>query len=491
MALKATVAIRPDQKIGTISPHLYGHFTEHLGHCIYDGIWVGEGSEIPNDGGIRTDTVAALKAVKAPNVRWPGGCFADDYHWEDGVGPREERPRRVNIWWDDEESNQFGTDEFMRFCRMVDTAPYICMNVGSGTVAEQKLWVEYCNWIGDTQLSKLREANGSAEPHAVSWWAVGNENWGCGGRFTPEHYAMEYRRFACYLRGRSKTPLNLVAAGHTTPDWNRRFLTSMGCWDMIDHLSIHRYYHRGHQTDFDEDDYYGLYAEATAVDDDIRATVGALDDIVRGSKFIGIALDEWGVWHREAGWGLEQVNTHRDALVAASVLDILNHWCARVTMANLAQTINVLQCLIHTSGESFWKTPTYHLFDLYQAHMGKTAVVALVDGPSIDTTRGDGREMELALLGASASIGDDATAVALALTNRSLIEPMKVKLDWGGLPRAKSVTARCLTSDHPAAHNTAEQPDYVGLQEIKLTPAKFEKGIELPPMSVTMVELTY
>ena len=489
MALKASIAIRPDQKLGTISPHLYGHFAEHLGGCIYDGIWVGEDSEIPNDGGLRLDTAEALRDISAPNVRWPGGCFADDYHWEDGVGPHEERPRRVNLWWGGEESNEFGTDEFIRFCELVGADPYICMNVGSSTPAEQKFWVEYCNYVGNTYYSALREASGSAAPHDVAWWAVGNENWGCGGRFTPEEYAREYRRFACYLRQRSGVPLQLVGCGHTTPDWNRRFLTTMGCWDMMDHLSIHRYYHRGHQTEFAEEDYYGLYAEATWVEDDIRSTVGALDDIVRGSKFIGICLDEWGVWHREAGDGLSQTNTHRDALAAAGVLDTLTRWCSRVTMGNLAQTINVLQCLLHTDGEHFWKTPTYHLFDLYQAHMGKQAVETLVDAPAISTTRGDGRELDLPLVAASASIDERGKKAALIVTNRSLWEPAKVKLDWGGLKRAKTVTARQLASDNPAAYNTAEVPEAVVLQQVKITPAKAEKSFEVPAMSVTAVEV--
>jgi alpha-N-arabinofuranosidase len=315
---------------------------------------------------------------------------------------------------------------------------------------------------------------------------VGNENWGCGGRFQPEEYAKEYRRFACYLRGKSKTGLQLVGCGHTTPDWNRRFLTTLGCWDLMDHLSIHRYYSRGHQTEFTDDDYYGLYAEASLVEDDLRATAGALDDIVRG-KQIGIVLDEWGVWHPQAGWGLEQVNTHRDALVAAGVLDTLNRWSSRVTMANLAQTINVLQCLIHTDGARFWTTPTYHVFDLYQAHMGNHAVETLIDAPAVTSTRSDGREVDVPLLSASGSVSPDGRTAALTLTNRSLAEPMVVKLNWTGVPEPRKVAARVLSADGPAAHNTAEAPDVVTATKLKLTAARAREAVEVPALGVVAV----
>jgi alpha-N-arabinofuranosidase len=480
MPLKAALSIRADQTLGAISPHLYGHFAEHLGRCIYDGIWVGEDSAIPNDGGLRLDTVEALRAVKAPDLRWPGGCFADDYHWEDGIGPREERPRRMNLWWGREEPNHFGTDEFIRFCRLIEAEPYLCMNVGSGTPFEQKSWVEYCNYVGETHYAQLRQALGNPGPHNVSWWAVGNENWGCGGRFQPEEYAREYRRFACYLRRTSPIPLQLVGCGHTTPDWNRRFLTTLGCWDLMDHLSIHRYYSRGHQTDFSEDEYYGLYAEASFVEDDLRTTAGALDDIVR-EKPIGIVLDEWGVWHPQAGDGLEQINTHRDALAAAGVLDTLNRWSRRVTMANLAQTINVLQCLLHTDGERLWKTPTYHVFDLYQAHMGHEAVECLVEAPAVSSHRSDGREVDLPLLSASASVAPDRQSVAVTLTNRSLAEPMTVKLDWVGIDPPGTVTVRVLSADAPADHNTAEAPEAVTTREWDAAGAQ---AVEVPAMGV-------
>jgi alpha-L-arabinofuranosidase len=486
MPLTACASIRTDQKLGTVRPELYGHFAEHLGRCIYDGIWVGDGSEIPNEAGVRLDTVEALKRVRAPVVRWPGGCFADDYHWEDGVGPREERPRRLNLWWGGEESNHFGTDEFIRFCRMVDAAPYICLNVGSGSPFEAKSWMEYCNESQRTHYTDLRARNGSPEPFGVKWWAVGNENWGCGGRFQPEEYAREYRRFACYLRRYSQG--GLVACGHTTPDWNRRFLAAAGCWDLMDHLSIHRYYSKGHQTEFTEEEYWGLYAEASYVEDDIRTTAGALDDIVRG-KPIGIILDEWGVWHPQAKDGLEQINTHRDALVAAGVLDTLNRWSSRVVMGNLAQTINVLQCLIHTDGPRLWKTPTWHLFDLYQAHMGNAAVEMLIDSPSMQVRRGDGRQIDLPLLGGSASLSEDGARLTVTLTNRDLNQPIACQLDWLPAGEAKSVKARCLFASDPAAHNTAELPERVGSQALDVSPEHLKRPLELPPMSVTAAEI--
>lgn len=415
-------------------------------------------------------------------MRWPGGCFADDYHWEDGVGPREERPRRVNLWWGNEESNQFGTHEFVDFCRRVGAEPYVCVNVGSGSPLEAKSWMEYCNYDGDTHYARLRAANGAPEPFDVRWWAVGNENWGCGGRFQPEEYAAEYRRFACYLRVLGKR-CQLVACGHTTPDWNRRFLVAVGQWDLMDHLSIHRYYHRGHQTDFSEEDYYGLFAETTHVHDDIRHAAHILDDVIRGHRFVGIVVDEWGVWHREAKDGLGQINTQRDAVAAAGVLDTFNRWCTRVTMGNLAQTINVLQCLIHTDGPRFWLTPTYHVFDLYKGHMGNEAVRVLVDCESTTVERSDGPKVEVRLVSCSASVSRDRKSAFVTLTNRSLDRSAECTFDLVGGPMATGVEARVLAAE-PAAHNTAEEPERVKAREADLGGEGAGFTWQIPPCSV-------
>ena len=487
MAIAARLAIHADMPYGTVSPHLYGHFAEHLGRCIYDGIWVGEDSAIPNVGGLRADTIEALRRIGAPNVRWPGGCFADDYHWEDGIGPRAERPRRLNLWWGGEESSEFGTDEFIALCRRVGAEPYLCANVGSGTPAEARNWMEYCNWAGDSALARQRTANGSPEPYGVKWWSVGNENWGCGGHFEPEEYAAAYRRFATYLR-RLGGDCQLVACGHTTPDWNRRFLGALHNWHLMDHLSIHRYYSRGHQTEFTEADYLGLLAEATFVGEDIKAAADALD-LYAGppgaGKFIGIVMDEWGVWHPQAQQGLEQINTLRDALAAAQVLDTFNRWSARLTMGNLAQTINVLQCLIHTDGPRFWLTPTYHLFDLYRGHMGQEAVRVVADGPRVPVRRSDGREVQVPFLCASASVNAARTKLHLTLSNRSPDKAAECTVALAVCPPATGAEVRVLAGDDPASHNTTDEPQRVVLTDADLDAHGDTWTWTLPPLSVT------
>ena len=229
---QATWKIWPDIVESVISPNIYGHFAEHLGRCVYEGIWVGPDSAIPNDRGFRLDTLRALRELRVPVVRWPGGCFADDYHWEDGVGPRESRREWRNLWWRGPETNEFGTDEFLEFCRLIGSQPYICANVGSGSPTEASAWVEYCNGAGDTRYANLRRSNGHAEPYGVRYWGVGNENWGCGGNFTAEEYAAAYRRFATYMRMVDSTA-ELIACGDNAngpqgPDWNQRFLAGLG-----------------------------------------------------------------------------------------------------------------------------------------------------------------------------------------------------------------------------------------------------------------------
>jgi len=453
----AKLTVRLDDPIGTLSPMLYGHFAEHLGRCIYEGFWVGEDSAIPNTRGIRNDTVAALRKLRAPVIRWPGGCFADDYHWRDGIGPRDERPRRMNLWWHDEESNHFGTHEFIDLCRQAGAEPYICLNVGSGTPEEAAGWVEYCNYEGNTARSQERAANGHPEPFGVRYWGVGNENWGCGGRFYPDDYAREYRRFACYLRGRGR-PIELVACGHTGADWNRRFLETLGDLRFIDHLSIHRYYKCGDAVDFSDTEYYNLYPRALQVEADILEAATALQLYNKTGRKIGVIVDEWGVWHPEARGdsGLYQRNTLRDALVAAAVFDVFNRHADKVTMANIAQTINVLQCVAQTEGEAMWLTPTYHAFDLYKDHMGNASLrLDLDDVPTFRARAGDGKVVEPPLVSASASVDDERKTLIVTFQNVDLEEACEcvVRLRGGSVDKA---TAKILTASDVRDHNGPE-----------------------------------
>ena len=470
-----------------LEPNLYGHFIEHLGRCIYEGIWVGERSEIPNTRGIRSDVVAALRKMKAPVIRWPGGCFADDYHWRDGIGPREDRPRRLNYWWGGEEPNHFGTHEFIDLCRQVGAEPYVCLNVGSGSPAEAAAWMEYCNYGGQTTLARQRAANGHPEPFGVRYWGVGNENWGCGGRFAPEDYAREYRRFACYLRGRSGG-VELIACGHTTADWNHRFLEALGDLGLLDHLSIHRYYNCGAAVEFSEAEYYNLYARALEVEADIVRAAATLGAFNRTGRKIGIVVDEWGVWHPEARRenGLFQRGTLRDALVAASVLDAFHRQAHRLSMANIAQAINVLQAVCQTDGEAMWLTPTWHVFEFYKSHGGNLRARCEFHGVGTIEARGaDGRVVSLPMVSASASFDRAGRRVVLTIHNRHLAETVDVRVKCPGV--VERARGRVLTSQDVRDHNSRGAPRRVRPGRIELEVRRRGVVVVLPPHSLVVM----
>ena len=368
--MEAVIRCWPSLPGALIRPEIYGHFAEHLGRCIYEGIWGGGDAKIPNQNGIRLDVLTALKHLRVPVIRWPGGCFADDYHWRDGIGPENARPQTVNLWWKQVEPNIFGTDEFLHFCEEIGAAPYICANVGTGSPREARDWVEYCNFQGDSSLAVMRGRNGRKRPYNVKQWGIGNENWGCGGNFTGKEYAKEYIRFATYMRAMSPE-IELFACGASFGDfrntvqnaWNREVCDELRRVDLLNHITLHRYFSRGHAENFSEAEYYALFADALALERDLEITDAVLRECFP-DKEIGIAVDEWGVWHPEAVAenGLEQPNTLRDALMAATVLHVFNRWAHRVSMANLAQTVNVLQCLAVTDRNKMFLTPTYHVF---------------------------------------------------------------------------------------------------------------------------------
>ncbi|WP_114576613.1 alpha-N-arabinofuranosidase [Saliphagus sp. LR7] len=436
----AEFTVHTDATIGRIDPETHGHFSEHLGRCIYEGIW--EADEADGEG-VREDVKELLADLEIPVLRWPGGCFADDYHWEDGVGPKDERPRRRNLFWAQgpeelpEESNAFGTDEFLQFCEDVGTEPYLAANVGSGDPQEAANWVEYCNYDGDTELADRRRENGHDDPYEVKYWGLGNENWGCGGRMSPEQYAREYRRFATYVGTQSGLMLDhdleLIACGFEDHEWNRRFLeeVSKSAWGAdfpLDHLTFHHYYGRTMSVaEADEDDFDSFLAGALEMDDHITRIAGAINAVAT-TRDIGVIIDEWGAWHTEAVSenGLEQPGTALDALSAAVVLDVFNDHSDVVTMTNIAQTINVLQCLVETDAEEAWARPTYHVFDAYAPHKGNEGVRTTVDTPSRELEDDE----ELPLVGGSASTGDDGTFVTL--TNRDCREDHTVTVSLEG-----------------------------------------------------------
>jgi len=492
---QTTVAVRTADPIGTISPRLYGHFAEHLARCCYDGLWVGEDErEIAHTGGVRTDVLDTLRELPVPLLRWPGGCYADHYHWRDGIGPAAQRPHRLGMscGLQVEDDNGLGTHEFLRLCAELGAEPYLAGNVGSGTPQELCDWLEYCNSSMDTLLARERRANGFAKPLGVPLWGVGNENWGCGGNFDAASYAQEYRRFATMLRHVDPTA-ELVTCGYDDA-WNVKLLETLGRHTrLVDHLSIHRYWNRsGHATEFNDDQYYALLAEAHATEDFVRATTRIIRDAVPEGQRMGIALDEWGVWHPEArlppesvgpdvrqAHTFEQVGTLRDALAAGIALEGFHRQCNVLTMANLAQIVNVLQAVVMTEGQRFWRTPTYHALRLHGLHLGATALPVDVDlGDSLP----DGSP------GLSATASRSADGLAVTLINRHRHVGTEVCLD--GDLGFDNASGKVLTASSPAAANSADNPDNVALGPLALHAEGHQMWrFELPAHSMATIRL--
>ena len=493
MPANAVRVLLDEPPIGTVRPELHGQFAEHLGGCVYGGLWVGPGSAIPNDGGLRLDVLRALKRVRVPVLRWPGGCFADDYHWTDGVGP--DRPRRFNAWWGhDVDDNAFGTHEFLRLCRLLGAEPYLAGNVGSGTPAELKDWVEYTCFPGDTTLTRRRATDGHPTPYPVQYWGVGNESWGCGGSMTAAEYAAQYARFSTYLntfaRPPTSLPLRLIAAGpdRNHLDWTRTFFTTLA--DRRPHdLATYGYgahYYAGTAgtaTDFTADQWYHLLHNASGVEQLITEQ-RALMDTLPAARSVGLMLDEWGTWHPPTpGAGVDhlwQQNTLRDAVVAALTLDTFHRHADKLVMANLAQVANVLQAMVLTDGDRMTVTPTYHVFDLYQPHQGGTAHRLDVTCGTIRFAKDDA-VATLPTLSGSATVKDG--TLTLSVVNAHTTWPIAATLELSGRTLA-DVTVDTLADDDLTAHNTVDAPDR--LTPVRSTPP-FAGTHTFPPASVTVL----
>lgn len=491
----SSVRIDFGKEIATIQPGIYGQFAEHLGRCIYDGIWVGEDSPIPNDGGFRLDVVRALRKLRLPVVRWPGGCFADDYHWQDGIGPVGDRPRRINIHWGGViETNAVGTHEFLHFCRLINTQPYFCGNVGSGSPRELRDWVEYCNFAGDSTWARMRRANGQDEPFGVEWWAVGNENWGCGGNFSPEDYCTEFRRFASFLPGFGSR-LKLVACGSPGNDttWTERFFQKLrkDYWNFENIHAFAAHYYcgmGGSATEYSEEEWYRLLLRAGMMEQlvlDQRRVMDEWDP----QRRIGLLVDEWGTWHQvEKGTNpsfLFQQNTVRDAAVAASTLDIFNRHADKVVMANIAQMVNVLQALVLTEegGGRMLTTPTYHVYDLYKEHQNGMALGLEVDAGEHSLPGGEQSQV-LPLLSASASHRDG--RYTLTLSNLSHAEDQEVFIP---LPAAAAeAEGMVLYGKDFRACNTFDEPDLVAPRFLSLHADRDGLRLDLPAAGVARVQ---
>src|SRR5581483_732248 len=394
----ATLTLDAAKPGPVINRNIYGHFSEHLGRCIYEGLWVEPNSSIPNTKGYRNDVLAALKDLHVPQVRWPGGCFADEYHWRDGIGPRESRPAMINTHWGGVvENNHFGTHEFLDFCEQVGCEPYICLNVGSGTVQEAMEWVEYMTSDANSPMANLRRKNGREQPWHVHYLAVGNESWGCGGTMTPQFYADNFRRYNTFVKNYAAGPegrIQRIACGPNDAnyDWTETLMKSAA--RQMNGLALHYYTipsgnwgAKGSATDFDEEQYFSTLRNARKMEE-LVTKHAAIMDRYDPQKRIGLVVDEWGVWTDvEPGTNrgfLYQQNSLRDALVAALTLHIFQEHADRVTMANIAQMINVLQAMILTDQDKMLLTPTYHVFEMFKVHQGATSLPIALTGPTYD-----------------------------------------------------------------------------------------------------------
>ena len=483
----AKVILDPRVTGAKISKNIYGHFSEHLGRCIYQGLYVGEDSPIPNVKGMRTDVVQALKKIGVPVLRWPGGCFADEYHWEDGIGPKETRKRMVNTNWGGVvEDNSFGTHEFLELCSQIGCEPYINANVGSGTVREMAEWVEYLNSEGDSTVVKKRWANGRKDPWGVKFWGVGNENWGCGGNMRPEYYADEFRRYQTYCRNYGDNKLCRIACGPSVDDYNWTAVMMERAGEYMDALTLHYYtvpgpwHDKGSATEFNEEDYARTLRLALRMEELVSNHLQIMNRYDPKHR-VGLIVDEWGTWFNvEPGTNpgfLYQQNTMRDAQVAALTLNIFNAHADRIVMANLAQTVNVLQSVILTEGDKMVLTPTYHVFDLYKAHQEGTLVPVHVDAD--DSAEGVKR------VSASASLKGDVLTVTLA--NTSATESCEVPISLCGTKPAKA-EGRVLAGEMHAKNDFSASPVAIApLTSLSLS--SDEVRVTLPACSVAEITI--
>ena len=510
--------------LGTISPNIYGHFTENLGGVIYDGVWVGEKSKVPNVNGIRKELVDEMRKIRAPVIRYPGGCFADSYDWRDGIGPAEKRPRRTNFWIQDEttggptshkyDPNQFGTNEFVQFCKLIGSQPYLAANVRSLSAAEFYRWVEYCNSpAGSTTLSDLRTAAGYAEPFGVRYWGVGNESWGCGGNFTAQEYAVEFLRYTAWVphyASQSAQPLSLIASGPNDDkwDWTRGFLEqvvrkSPGELRSIYGLALHYYawnLSRGRTRDwaegkgdalkFETVDWYELLRQGDVMESLINGHWQVMAEFDREHS-VKLVVDEWGPWYRPgseatAGDILEQTPTLRDALFSGLTLDTFNRHPEKVAMANCAQLINCLNSLYLAHEDKFCVTPVGHVFAMYAAHQGGQAMRTIFSAPAVSYDR-DGQPASFWGLNGSASLHDKELVLTVVNPHVSATRETKIAVRGASV---KSGTATTLTHSDIRAHNTFDQREVVSPQSKALSFEREDLAYSFLPASVTKLKLS-
>ena len=489
------IVVQPNDANITINKNIYGHFAEHLGRCIYGGFYVGENnSKIPNENGVRKDVIDALRKLKVPILRWPGGCFADTYHWKDGIGAKDKRPKMLNVWWGGvTEDNSFGTHDFLNMCEVLGAEPYLAGNVGSGTVQELTEWVQYVNFNGTSPMSALRVQNGREKPWNVKYWGVGNEAWGCGGNMKPDYYANIYRKYATFMTDWSNTGnLFRVASGANEADYNwtetlmREIPQHLLSGVALHHYSTVEWNHKGAAATFTEEQYFKTLKSAWWMEE-LVARHSTIMDKYDPAKKIALVVDEWGGWYNvEEGTNpgfLYQQNTMRDAMIAGLTLNIFNNHAERVRMANLAQTINVLQSVILTNEEKIILTPTYHVMEMYNVHQDAKLLPLKV----ISNDYVFGNE-KLQAVSASASV--DASGVAhISLVNIDSKNQQQISIQLND-SKYKAVAGRILTSSNLQDHNTFETPDKIKPVEFKNAKLKGDElTVQLPPFSVVVLEL--
>ena len=504
-----------DEPIGTIAPEIYGHFVEHLGGVVYDGVWVGEGSKIANVDGIRKALVDELRKIKPAVIRWPGGCFADSYDWRDGVGAPDNRPRRTDFWADTQpaqnrpatagpqrfDPNRFGTNEFIRFCRLTGAAPYLAANVRSLPARDLYQWIEYCNApAGATTMADLRAARGDREPFGVSYWGVGNEPWGCGGNFTPEEYATEFRRYTAWVP-KYGVPIKFIAAGPNGGDreWTTRFfrtLTARSARALNDVFGWALHYYCGSTGDrnaiqFTTDDWYDLLSRADRMESLVTQHWSAMAESDPMHK-VKLIVDEWGAWHAgsadmPANYLWAYPGSLRDALVAALTLDTFNRHADKIAMANVAQLINTIHSLFVAHEDRFTVTPNFHVFAMYAVHQGGRALRTVFSAPTLAFTR-DGRSQTLWGLGGSASLRDKDLTVTVVNPHATDRRECVIALRGATIREGRGTV---LSSTDLRAHNSFEQPDALVPHDAPVRRSAAGSLVHtFPPASVTRLQLT-
>ncbi len=482
--------IDPQKRKSHINPEIYGHFSEHLGRCIYNGMFVGENSEIPNTGGVRNDVIATLKHIRIPVLRWPGGCFADEYHWKDGIGKKESRRKMINTNWGGVvEDNSFGTHEFMDLCEKLECEPYISGNLGSGTVQELSEWVEYITFDGVSPMTEERRRNGREKPWKLKYLGIGNESWGCGGSMRPEYYCDLYRQYQTFCRNYSGNELFKIACGPNSDDydWTETLMTNLNEWNTKA-ISLHYYTvptgdwsHKGSATEFSDEEYYSTITKTLHMEELVTKHSEIMDKHDPEHK-IGLIVDEWGCWYDvEPGTNpgfLYQQNTMRDAIIAAINLNIFNEHSDRVIMSNIAQVVNVLQAVILTEGEKMILTPTYHVFDLYKDHQNSELVESSLQGFETNGVPAITKSVSVDVKG----------NLLITMSNCSLTESAKISANLCGFAPAKA-EGQILCADKQA-HNTFDEPENVIPKEIGEIEINSDSvSFELPACSVVSVKL--